>query len=107
MIGAFTASPRVFTVPCTLDVEVTPESVHAHAVPEGITLYPGDTVLIQGAPARIDFGDRFTMNCTAVVTRADLLTRLWTRAKSIAGLTELYEVSFAPVEAAEHEGDTP
>ena len=44
MIGGFTAMPRMIEVPCTLDIEVTPESVHAHAVPEGVKLYPGDRV---------------------------------------------------------------
>jgi hypothetical protein len=30
-------SRKTLTVPCLLDIEVTPESVHAHAVPEGVT----------------------------------------------------------------------
>ena len=98
MIGAFTAMPRRITVPCTLDIEVTPESVHAHAVPEGVEIYPGDTVLVHGAPAHIAFGDRYTLESTATITRAGPLTRAWTRLRAIGGLTELYEVSFAPPE---------
>jgi hypothetical protein len=100
MIAGFVATPRSFDVPCTLDIEVTPESVHAHAVPEGVTLYPGDRVIVHGVPERIDFGDRYSLNCTATIIRAGWLTRLWTRLTSIAEITELYEVSFAPVEAA-------
>jgi hypothetical protein len=100
MIAGFVASPRRFDVPCTLDIEVTPESVHAHAIPEGVTLYPGDQVLVHGVPEKIDFGDRYTLACTATITRASLFTRIWTRLTSVAEITELYEVSFAPVEAA-------
>jgi hypothetical protein len=99
MIAGFTATPRTLTVPCLLDIEVTPESVHAHAVPEGVTLYPGDQVIVHGAPDKIDFGDRYTRQCTATIIRANLLTRLWTRYSAIGQITELYEVSFAPPEA--------
>jgi len=104
MIG-FTSTPRRITVPCTLDIEVTPESVHAHAVPEGVEIYPGDSVVVHGAPASIQFGDRYTMDCTATITRAGPLTRAWTRLAALGGLTELYEVSFAPIE--DHEGTAP
>jgi hypothetical protein len=99
MIGGFTAMPRTIEVPCTLDIEVTAESVHAHAVPEGVTLYPGDRVIVHGAPETIDFGDCYTRQCTATIIRAGLFTRVWTRLTSIGQITELYEVSFAPVEA--------
>ncbi len=98
MIAGFTANPRVFEVPCTLDIEVSAESVHAHAVPEGITLYPGDTVLVHGAPSQVAFGERITRACTATVTRAGVFTRLWTRLAALFQVTELYEVSFAPLE---------
>jgi hypothetical protein len=98
--AAFSRTGRQFDVPCVLDVEVTPESVHAHAFPEGVTLYPGDQVVVHGVPETIDYGARFTMPCTATIIRAGWLTRLWTRLTSVAEITELYEVSFAPVEAA-------
>ena len=105
MIGAFTANPQRLTVPCTLDIEVTPDSVHAHAIPEGVDIYPGDTVLVHGAPKSINFGDRYTLACTATITRASPLARAWTRLAAWGGLTELYEVSFAPVET--HEDAAP
>jgi hypothetical protein len=89
---------KTLTVPCLLDIEVTSESVHAHAVPEGVTLYPGDQVLVHGAPDRIEFGDCYTRACTATITRAGLLTRLATRLAAWVQITELYEVSFAPAE---------
>ena len=89
---------RQITVPCQLDIEVTPESVHAHAVPEGVVLRPGDTVVVHGAPERIEFGARIRQECTATITRAGWLTRITTRIAAAFELTELYEVSFAPVE---------
>ncbi len=90
---------RSFDVPCLLDIEVTPESVHAHAVPEGVVLRPGDTVVVHGVPPHIDFGDKLTLACTATITRAGWLTRQVTRLAAIFEITELYEVSFAPMEA--------
>lgn len=98
MIAGFLSTPETIEVPCTLDVEITPDSVHAHAVPEGITLRPGDTVLVHGVPDRLEFGQKFTLSCTATVTRAGFLKRLATRLAAIAEITELYEVSFAPME---------
>jgi hypothetical protein len=101
MIAGFTTTtsgPRVFDVPCMLEIEVSAESVHAHAIPEGVTLYPGDTVMVHGAPDNVAFGEKITRQCTATVTRAGLFTRLWTRLSAIGQVTELYEVSFAPME---------
>jgi hypothetical protein len=91
-------SKTTLTVPCLLDIEVTAESVHAHAVPEGVVLYPGDQVLVHGLPAQIAFGDCYTRQVTATITRAGWLTRLRTRAAAWFQIAELYEVSFAPVE---------
>ncbi len=98
MIAGFLSQPRTIEVPCVLDIEVTPESVHAHAVPEGVTLYPGDQVIVHGVPDRIAFGDKFQQLCTATVIRAGFFTRLKTRLASLGEITELYEVSFAPME---------
>ena len=28
-------------VPCFVDIEQTPDSLHAHAIPEGIDIHPG------------------------------------------------------------------
>lgn len=90
---------RTITVPCQIDIEVTPESVHAHAVPEGIVLRPGDTVVVHGVPDRVSFGDRIQCDGTATVTRAGLARRLATRLAAAFEITDLYEVSFAPVES--------
>ena len=38
---------------------------------------------------------------SATITRAGPLTRAWTRLRALGGLTELYEVSFAPIDDLE------
>ena len=92
---------RTVEVPCTVEIEQTPESLHAHAIPEGIEIRPGDVVLVHGAPARVAYGARVRVECRATVVRAGPLRRFWTRLAGLAELTELYEVGFQPSEAAE------
>jgi len=88
---------RVVEVPCMVEIEQSPESFHAHAIPE-FDIQPGDQVLVHGAPARVAFGARMMLPCRATVTRAGWLTRMWTQATSLLELTELYEVGFQPEE---------
>jgi hypothetical protein len=83
-------------VAVTVELEQTPESLHAYAVPEGIDIRPGDSVLVHGAPSRIGFGERKVVECRATVTRAGWLERRWTRFAALFALTELYEVGFQP-----------
>lgn len=85
-------------VVCHIDIEQSPESFHAHAVPDGIDINPGDEVLVYGVPTNIEFGDRIMMECPATVVRANWLVRKWTEFTSIFELTELYEVGFQPKE---------
>jgi hypothetical protein len=85
---------RTIDVVCNLDIEQTPESLHAHAIPDGIDIRPGDTVVVHGAPADIRFGDRMTLQCRATVIRAGVLKRLWTQSIGLFRLSELYEVGF-------------
>jgi hypothetical protein len=92
--------PRTITVPCVLEIERTADSFHAHAVPEGITLRPGDRVVVHGAPERVEFGQRGVMRSYATVTRAGPLERLRTRLAAVFELTELYHVGFEPKEAS-------
>lgn len=86
-------------VPCTVEIEQTAESLHAHAIPEDIDIRPGDTVLVHGAPWRVDWGERVRVECRATVVRAGPLRRLWTQASALLELTELYEVGFQPKES--------
>jgi hypothetical protein len=85
---------RTIEVTCTVDIEQTPESLHAHAIPDGIDIRPGDTVVLHGAPTEIRFGDRVILQCRATVIRAGWLQRAWTKTKGLFALTELYEVGF-------------
>lgn len=81
-----------------VDIEQTAESFHAHAVPDGIEINPGDEVIVHGVPTDIGFGDKFMMECPATVIRANWLVRQWTQFAGIFELTELYEVGFQPKE---------
>jgi hypothetical protein len=87
-------------VPCFLDIEQTPETLHAHAVPEDIEIRPGDQVQVHGAPTRIGFGEHVRQQSTATVTRASALRRIWTYLTSPLAFTELFEVGFQPKEQA-------
>ncbi len=90
---------RTVEISCDLDIEQTPTSFHAHAVPDGIDIRPGDTVLIHDAPVYVAFGEHLVGVRTATVTRAGPLARAWTYVTSLFELTELYEVGFLPKEA--------
>jgi hypothetical protein len=87
-------------VPCTVEIEQSPQSFHAHAIPEGVELRPGDSVLVHNAPCHVDYGETLRVECTATVTRAGPLTRLWTQATAMLELTELFEVGFQAKEPA-------
>ena len=89
-------SARTVEVRCDVDIEQTRDSFHAHAVPDGIDIRPGDVVLVHGAPAGVRFGDRIACECQATVVRAGLLTRAWMHISSLFELGELYEVGFCP-----------
>ena len=87
---------RRLDVPCTIEVEHTPRSLHAHVDLQGIEVGPGDTVLVHDAPTRVGFGERVLRESHATVVQAGPLDRLWTRFTAFLELTELYEVSFTP-----------
>ena len=92
---------RIFTrtsieVPCTVEIEQSPETLHAHVVLDGdIVIGPGDEVLVHDAPTEVAFGERLVVRRTATVVRAGALERLWTKFAGNFELTELYEVSFS------------
>ena len=81
--------------PCTVEIEHTPESLHAHVEIDGdFTIEPGDEVLVLDAPTDIPFGEKLVLRRTAIVTRAGALERAWTKLIGNFELTELYDVSF-------------
>ena len=87
---------RTVEVMCDVDIEQTAESLHAHAVPDGIEIRPGDVVRVHGMPADIAFGERVAFRCKATVIRAGAIERIWAEFSSLFELTELYEVGFQP-----------
>jgi hypothetical protein len=90
------SEPRRFDVGCTIEIEQTGESLHAHVSLDGdVHIHPGDEVTIHGAPVRIAFGDCVNLRRTATVVRAGAMKRLMTHVAGYLELTELYEVSFS------------
>lgn len=91
-----TTEARRFDVGCTIEIEQTGESLHAHVSLDGdVDIRPGDEVTIHGAPVRVAFGETVNLRRTATVVRAGALKRLMTYVGGYLELTELYEVSFS------------
>ena len=86
---------RSFEVPCTIEIENTSESLHAHVELDGVDTEPGDVVRVHHAPAAVPFGERLVHRSRATVTRASLLARLVAYIDGYRELTELYEVGFS------------
>jgi len=89
---------QTLDIDCDVDLERTLDSFHAYAVPDGIEIRPGDTVVVHGMPSRLAFGESRRFRARATVFRANLLRRLWTELTSVFELTGLYEVGFLPAE---------
>jgi hypothetical protein len=87
---------RTEEIVCDVDLEHTFDSLHAHAIPDGIELRPGDQVIVHGLPDHIPLGEKRTLQCRATVIRAGLLDRVRTRYAAIFELAELYHVGFEP-----------
>lgn len=94
MMGRLFGGERI-EVPCTIDLENTPESLHAYVELEGIEVGPGDTVVVQDAPTEIAFGERQIHRRMATVTRAGMIDRAATKVAAYLELTELYECGFS------------
>ncbi len=87
-------------VPCHVDIEQTADSFHAHAIPEGIEIRAGDSVLVHDAPFRVRFGETLRADCVATVIRAGAIRRCWTRLTAPLEFLELFEAGFQPKERA-------
>jgi len=79
---------------CLVDIENTNESLHAHAIPEGVEIQPGDSVLVHDAPYQCPYGERVSRECHATVTRAGMIGRWWTYLTAPFELLQLFEVGF-------------
>lgn len=85
-----------FQTPCTVEIEHSSDSLHAHVELDGdFAIEPGDEVLVHDAPIDVPYGERIVVRRIATVTRAGLVERAWTRLAGHFELTELYEVSFS------------
>lgn len=89
--------PRsTFDVPCTIEIENTFESLHAHVELDGnVAIEAGDQVLVHGTTIRVPYGETLTLRRNATVTRASSVDRALTKLAAWFELTELYEVSFS------------
>ena len=86
---------QVFDAPCTVEIEHSADSLHAHVeIESSIPISPGDEVLVHDAPTDIPFGDRVVVWRTATIIRAGLAERIRVRIASLFEMDELYEVSF-------------
>ena len=87
---------RTEIVPCTIEIENTFESLHAHVELHGTEpVDAGDEVIVHGEPIRVPYGQRVTLQRQATVSRATSLERWLTKMSARMELTELYEVSFS------------
>ena len=87
---------RTVDVPCTIEVEHTAASLHAHVELAGIAVGPGDSVCVHDAPVDVPFGECIVCERHATVVVAGAVSRAWTKLTAFLELTELYEVSFTP-----------
>jgi hypothetical protein len=93
---SWTGGRKTFDVACTVEIEQTSETLHAHVVLDGdIQIQAGDEVVVHDAPTNVAFGERLVVRRTATVVRGSLLDRVRARIEGYLELTELYEVSFS------------
>lgn len=96
MIVELIAPRERFDVLCTVEIENTFESLHAHVDLDGtVPMQAGDEVLVHGDEVRVPYGEKVVLRRLATVTRANWLDRAWTRFLARLEFTELYEVSFS------------
>ena len=85
-----------FDVPCTVTIENTYESLHAHVeLDDDIAIEPGDEVKVHGEPIIVPFGEKRQLRRMATVRRAGALERAWTRLTGDLEFMELCEFSFS------------
>ena len=95
MIFMFMDSKRTFDVPCTVEVEHTNESLHAHVTFKAkVEIEPGDEVEVHGPPIEVPFGESGSFERTATVHKATWVGRRWAKFTGRFELMELCEFSF-------------
>lgn len=85
-----------FEVPCTIEVENSFDSLHAHVeLDGGVKIEPGDEVRVHGDPVVVPYGEKAVLRRQATVVRASVIERAWTRATGDLEFMELCEFSFS------------
>lgn len=82
-------------VDCQIQMSNTAEFLYAHVELKGAQVGPGDQVLIHDPLTHIEFGQQMEYTRRATISRAGVLSRLWTYFTARLELTMLYEVSFS------------
>jgi uncharacterized Zn finger protein len=96
MISTLFGGRKSEEVGCTITVENTFESLHAHVELDGdIAIEPGDSVEVHGEPVVVPYGEKRVLRRTATVSRAGMIERAWTRATGDLEFMELCEFSFS------------
>jgi hypothetical protein len=96
MISQLFGSRKTLDVGCTIIIENTFESLHAHVELDGdIAVQPGDEVQVHGEPVVVPYGEKRVLRRTATVRRAGALERAWTKATGDLEFMELCEFSFS------------
>lgn len=95
MILGLNLSRRSVDVPCTIEIEHTWESLHAHVELEGMTVGPGDEVHVHGGAIAVPYGERLTLRRMATVTKASAPERLWVKLTGDFEMMDLVEFSFS------------
>lgn len=87
---------RQVEVPCRIEVANTFDSLHAHVdLDRENDMQPGDEVLVHGDDIHADYGESFTLERRATVTRAGWMERAFTRVFGNFEFMELLDISFS------------
>jgi hypothetical protein len=95
MIEQLGLGKATFDVPCTIEIENTWESLHAHVELDGVDVEPGDEVRVLGGEIVVPYGERLTLRRMATVTKAAAPERLWIKMTGDLEFMELLEFSFS------------
>jgi uncharacterized Zn finger protein len=88
--------PTEEDVMCTVKVINTFESLAAHVeLDNGVTVDPGDEVLVHGKEIRVPYGETREERRKATIRRAGPIEKAWTRLTGDLEFMELLEFSFS------------
>ena len=95
MLNPFASAHRE-DVMCTVRVVNTFESLAAHVeLDDGVSVEPGDEVLVHGKPMIVPYGETAIERRKATITRATWLERKWVRMTGDLEFMEHLEFSFS------------